>query len=1144
MKIVFDLETTGFLDSEAIDYTASPYKLKTIAGSLKTIFNLHCAVVKDLNTGLIYKFTNPTDFKNWMLDNSHKFTHIIGHNIINFDLKALKLLFGIDFEITLAGSYFNGHKLEIFDTLVVSKTLNPDRFGGHSLDAWGKRLGTEKIDWRAEAVALGLIDAKAPKGAEFKTYHPNMLVYNERDMLVNEKLYFKLLEDMKGWDWTQAILLEHCVQYVITLQQHRGFKFDLDLAERNVAFLDAEMERIRNIVEPLIPSKGLPKTKLKEYTPPEKQFLQSGKPNAHIKNWIAKHEGTLTEEVNENGKYVAVVYGKSYELPIPCEPVITEAPAKLSSSAGDSGHIKSWLISLGWQPTEYKERDLTVNVKKQKLSKEAYEKAVDRYVNQTLNSNFCKDRCEHLDVKPGRLREFLLKKDIKRGVKVLTNPKIAVGQEKKVCPNLLKMEDKFPHSKLVTDYFTYSHRRNSILGGGADVDLDEDDWEEPESGYLSCLRLKEDGRIPTPADTCGASTSRFKHRLVANIPRVSSLFGEQMRAMFGVDELKFYQMGYDFASLEARIEAHYCWKYDSSENKAYCNSLIQDKPNDVHTITAKKISDIIGSNFSRQDAKSIKYACLPMHTRVLTKSGWKLFSDIEVNEELPTFNPTTGFIEWDRVKEKHYFEDKEVFKYSNKYDSFQCTEDHRWYGWSRKYIKGTDIRHKQYGFFDCKDITQEHNILMSAKSNLYATQNVSEAEASFIGWLLSDGYYKWSETEHRKRHCDGSISQLSKKYWRELEGSLEDVGCKYVKHISKDSNGIDFYTYKIQSKWLRDFMDRLFSVRLNKHDVNWTAWVLSISEEARECFYSAFFYGDGGMTRKAFGEEVVTQNKGNIHDSIVTAMLLSGKRISVKAKTEKCMTTRKHKISHLTCQELEKQNVGVMPTFCLTTGNGTFIIWQDSFVSITGNCTYGAGAKRIAKTIGSDLSTGEAVHQAFWDAALPLNLLIQKLTKYWETVGEKQFILGIDGRKVPTRAKSALANSLFQSAGVICAKMAMVKHVEKMKQHGLTVDFFKEDWQNKAFAQQLIAYHDEAQLEVAKSLVKFKKFSSEEEAKAFKKDNPNWSNIMETDKGIFVGYSLVGELMREAVKETSVHFKLNVALDADYDIGRNWAECH
>lgn len=121
-------------------------------------------------------------------------------------------------------------------------------------------------------------------------------------------------------------------------------------------------------------------------------------------------------------------------------------------------------------------------------------------------------------------------------------------------------------------------------------------------------------------------------------------------------------------------------------------------------------------------------------------------------------------------------------------------------------------------------------------------------------------------------------------------------------------------------------------------------------------------------------------------------------------------------------------------------------------------CTYGAQAEKVAKTIGSPKEVGQQVFDAFWEAAKPLGLLKEALKKHWESNGKK-FIITIDGRKVPTRAAHAILNSLFQSAGVICAKTTMILWEKKMREHGLMVDFWKDDWKNSEWAQQMISYH-------------------------------------------------------------------------------------
>ena len=74
-----------------------------------------------------------------------------------------------------------------------------------------------------------------------------------------------------------------------------------------------------------------------------------------------------------------------------------------------------------------------------------------------------------------------------------------------------------------------------------------------------------------------------------------------MRSLFGCGE-NAYQLGFDFASLEARIQGHYIMPYEGGKELAY--TLLAEKPNDVHSVTAKQLG------ISRNDAKSVNYAIL------------------------------------------------------------------------------------------------------------------------------------------------------------------------------------------------------------------------------------------------------------------------------------------------------------------------------------------------------------------------------------------------------------------------------------------------------------------------------------------------------------------------------------------------------
>ena len=1130
MRLVFDIEASGLLNDETIDYTASPYVLKDH-------YKFHCLVIKNIDTGEVLEY-NPDTFKDGVEYIKANATTLIGHNIVDYDLLALKL--GFDFDYTVYPDTICGRPCTIIDTLVLSKTLNPDRMF-HSLDYLGKLAGVDKIDWRGKAIELGLIDSHAPKGEEFKVYHPAMLEYNRQDVEVNHKVFDVLMKEWGTWNWQPAFELEMAVRDIVTRQSHRGFYFDVEKAKDNVRELDILMQQAREIVEPLLPPSKLSAAKASETTPPKIQFKKDGTVSANMIKFAEKVGGAIDDKVFKWN-------GKDYQIPMPLTPLIDSEPASIE----DTTHIKGWLVDLGWWPTVYKERDLTVDSKKKKLTKEKYKDAVERYMTQTMESPFKRDRMFHLTLgmkcKDEQVLSKLLSHDLERPMKVYTNPTFTVGQDKELCPKLEEMSEIFPHVYKVVEFLTYRHRRNSILGGG--VGIDEDDI-EMEKGYLANIRA--DGRIPTPADTCGCNTSRFKHRIVTNIPRTTSMYGKNMRAMFGVERKKYAQFGYDFSSLEGRMESHYCWKYD--ETKEYCNSLVLEKPFDVHTLTAKKISEILCKEFKRTPAKNVKYCCLPTdNTKVLTPFGWKDGTDIVQGDVVLGYDAKEKVTKWTKVTATHFYQDAEVIEMGNALNKLESTPDHRWYGQVLKQYGSGKTCTKIYE--DCvwqtKDLKQTLTITNTAEF-VGGESNVKPHEAALIAWLIADGHYKWSELSETTSCSGGArkgiiagIYQASHTYQKEVEEVLAANNAEFVVDLKQTMNENTINAYRLKSKWIRDFLDRVVGSRLQKHNVNWTEWVVKLSKESLEAFVHHFWLADGdskGNFNNTY--KTIRQNEGNICDAISVACYLLGGNVTIRGNKRIKTVRMQNRRKHTTTQEFKVLSKRETDVFCLTTELDTFVIQQNGLITITGNCTYGGRPMRVAKTIGSDFTTGKQVYDAFWLAADPLRQLGESLKKYWETVGGKKFVLGIDGRKVPTRSASALVNSLLQSAGVICAKWTMVLHDRKLAAKGLTVDFFRDNWKNKSYINQMVAMHDEAQMEVSKGLIEWKIFKEEDEAIAFKKSSSdNWSEVGHIGGKWFVGKSVISDLLLEAVDETTAKLKLNIPLGVEFIYGDSWATCH
>lgn len=584
-RVTVDIETNDLL-ANMLDYSRLPYRLNSDA-------RLWCVVVRDVDTDdlvVLKSKTGKTITKDQLEEALSDVTEIIAHNGIKFDLISLKLFGLLDYSVGYLGQddKIFGKPVKITDTLIQSRLFNPDRYGGHSLEAWGNRLGDYKDDFRQQSIDAGLIPNNAPKGAEFKVYSEIMVKYCEQDTKVTVGVFKELESEFKSYiGWKKAEKLENKLADLAVRRETYGFNFDKGLAVKCLEDLTEKMAELSNRVNPILPPKPMTKTRLKDFTPPANQVKKDQNLSSHMIKFIEKHGGVKVSE------RVYTFYGKDYLLPI-TEPLLTEEPASIS----DLDHVKMYLISLGWNPTEFKVRDLTKNHKKQSIPYEKRVKALDTWLNQTFDEGkYKKHRLKELEMgydKEVIRRKLLPKLSEDKPVRVPTSPCVRVGIEKELCPNLVKLGSKVAFANDFTLYLTYKHRKSSIAGGDIeDMDFDE---EYPNTGFLSMYR-DVDGRVPTPSIEIGASTNRYRHIGVCNVARASSIYGKEMRSLFGCGKGMF-QLGFDFSSLEARIQGHYILPFEGDE---LAEQLLASKPNDIHTINGKKLG------IPRDQAKSVSY---------------------------------------------------------------------------------------------------------------------------------------------------------------------------------------------------------------------------------------------------------------------------------------------------------------------------------------------------------------------------------------------------------------------------------------------------------------------------------------------------------------------------------------------------------
>lgn len=260
-------------------------------GLLLGVKNIWVVVCKFVGANVAVTFTTPSGLQE-LLDSADV---IIGHNAMMYDLPALKKVWGITYDPS-----------KVYDTLLVSRLLLPDRPEGHSLEAWGKQLGIHKSEF-----------------SDWTKYSDEMLEYCKQDVNVSEALYIRIKSDCTQYPKIQrAIELEHQFAHLICQQIQAGFKLDIKKAQELLGVLDLE----RN---------GL-KTELLAMLPKQKVL-------SHYKT--IKDKGQLLAE-DDNSYTYQTANGK----------MITKEFTYIEMNPNSTQQVAKFFKSKGWIPKEFTDK--------------------------------------------------------------------------------------------------------------------------------------------------------------------------------------------------------------------------------------------------------------------------------------------------------------------------------------------------------------------------------------------------------------------------------------------------------------------------------------------------------------------------------------------------------------------------------------------------------------------------------------------------------------------------------------------------------------------------------------------------------------------------------------------------------------------
>ncbi len=295
-RYIFDIETNGFLDELNV---------------------CHCLVMKDLDTGERFSYG-----PNTVIEGVRKLAEadfIAGHNIIRFDIPALKKLFpwfavtGQIFDtFTAASLIWPVDMMRVKDAALAQRKKIPGNMvGRHSLEAWGHRLSEYK-----------------DKKVDFSAWSEEMQRYCEQDVEVNQML----LQLIVAKNYSPfALWLEHAIAQIIFEQEQNGVPFD----EAAAAALLGDLVQKRLDLERELQAMFQP------FFMPGKLFTP--KRDLAYRRLVSARPGREVWKVNKNGGYIAGAE---------CQKII-----ETTFNPGSRTHIADRLIRLrGWKPEESTER--------------------------------------------------------------------------------------------------------------------------------------------------------------------------------------------------------------------------------------------------------------------------------------------------------------------------------------------------------------------------------------------------------------------------------------------------------------------------------------------------------------------------------------------------------------------------------------------------------------------------------------------------------------------------------------------------------------------------------------------------------------------------------------------------------------------
>jgi len=295
-------------------------------GLYSGVTQIHCIVTKDKATGKVSRFfdkdigTDPCGSIEDGVRQLQAASTVVGHNWIAYDARVLRKFFewaSIDVtkirDTYIRSLMFDPHRQKHFKCPVSKTTVEGRKqIGAHGLENWGYVVGRGKVEHE-----------------DWTKFTPEMLHRCVEDVEITDMVDNYLESEGGDWDWSEAELIEKRFQLVMSEQESYGWVFNVDKAGDRIEGLNEKIEEIDKEVLPKIPPIIMgSKTESKQIRK---------KDGGYHTNFIKWFEGSGIGEDFKMASFVGPYSRVSMEV----------------INLASVGQVKTYLLSIGWMPTEW-----------------------------------------------------------------------------------------------------------------------------------------------------------------------------------------------------------------------------------------------------------------------------------------------------------------------------------------------------------------------------------------------------------------------------------------------------------------------------------------------------------------------------------------------------------------------------------------------------------------------------------------------------------------------------------------------------------------------------------------------------------------------------------------------------------------------